>query len=164
MAVPRFAVLSAVLVFFGAGAAVAAEPVKPRANVILSGEIKFPRAQGMYVQTGARDGSRLTVALGFHGRCKGGGLSEVWSSNVAAKPVVRVRDGRFDGTLTGVARNLGGVTGRTGHFTWTFKGRFTERTVAVGTVSGTAEIRVNGKTISRCKTSKPAGVRLVRSA
>ncbi len=63
----RFAVLSAVLVFFGAGAAVAAEPVQPRANVILSGQIKFPRAQAMYLQTGAKDGSRLTVALGFHG-------------------------------------------------------------------------------------------------
>lgn len=164
MPVRRFAVLSAVLVFFGAGAAVAAEPVTPRANVLLSGEIKFPRAQGMYVQTGAKDGSRLTAALGFHGKCKAGGLSQVWASNVAAKPVVRVREGRFDGTLSGVARNLGGVAGRTGHFKWTFEGRFTGSTVAVGTVSGTAEIRVNGKTISRCKTSKPASVRLTLRA
>jgi hypothetical protein len=34
--------------------------------------------------------------------------------------------------------------------------------VAVATVSGTAEIRKDGKTISRCKTSKPASVRLAR--
>ena len=160
----RFAVLSAVLVFFGAGAAVAAEPVQPRANVILSGQIKFPRAQAMYLQTGAKDGSRLTVALGFHGKCKGGGLSEVWVANVASKPALRVREGRFEGTLKGVSRNLGGVAGRTGHFQWAFKGRFTERTVAVGTVSGTAEIRVGGKVVSRCRTSKPASVRLARSA
>jgi len=83
---------------------------------------------------------------------------------VAAKPQLRVRDGRFDGTLTGVTRNVGGVAGRTGHFKWTFKGRFTERTVAVAKVSGTAEIRVDGKTVSRCKTGKPASVRLTRRA
>jgi hypothetical protein len=158
MAVRRLAVLSAALVFSHAGAAVAADPVVPRANVILSGQIKFPRAQPMYVQTGAKNSSRLTVALGFHGRCKGGGLKELWSGNVAAKPVLRVRDGRFEGTLKGVSRNLGG--GRSGHFKWTFKGRFTERSVAIGTVSGTAEIRAGGKTVSRCKTSTPASVRL----
>ena len=73
---------------------------------------------------------------------------------------MRVRDGRFDATLTGVSRSLG--AGRTGHFEWTFTGRFTKRDVAVATVTGTAEIRKDGKTISRCKTSKPASVRLAR--
>jgi hypothetical protein len=160
MPVRRFALLSAVLVLFGAGAAIAAEPVQPRAGLFLRGEIQFPRAQNMYVMTGEKDGSRLTVALGFHGKCSGGGLSELFSANVLARPVVRVRDGRFDATLTGVSRRLGG--GRTGHFEWTFAGRFTERDVAVATVSGTAEIRKDGKTISRCKTSKPASVRLAR--
>src|SRR5690349_9176703 len=106
MAVRRLTVLSAALVLSHAGAAFAADPVVPRANVILSGDIKFPRAQPMFVQTGAKDGSRLTVALGFHGRCKGGGLKELWSGNVSAKPAMRVRDGRFEGTLTGVSRNL----------------------------------------------------------
>ena len=47
MSVRRFALLSAVLVLFGAGAAIAAEPVQPRAGLYLRGEIKFPRAQGM---------------------------------------------------------------------------------------------------------------------
>ena len=160
MAVRRLALLSAVLALFGAGAAIAAEPVQPRRGLLLRGEIQFPRAQSMYVITGKRDGSRLTVALGFHGKCSGGRLSELFSANVLAKPVVRVRDGRFDATLTGVSRRLG--QGRTGHFEWTFTGRFTKRDVAVATVSGTAEIRKDGKTISRCKTSKPASVRLAR--
>ena len=31
--------------------------------MILRGEIKFPRAQSMYVMTGKKDGSRLTVRL-----------------------------------------------------------------------------------------------------
>ena len=161
MPVRRFAVLSAALVFSGAGAAAhAAEPVKPRAGVLLSGQIQFPRAQSMYVRTGVKDSSRMSVALGFHGRCSGGGLSELWSANVSAKPQLRVREGRFSGTLKGVTRNVGGVAGRTGHFRWTFEGRFTEGTVAVGTVSGTAEIRVGGKTVSRCRTGKRASVRL----
>jgi hypothetical protein len=49
------------------------ESVQPRAGLYLRGEIKFPRAQGMHVMTGKKDGSRLTVALGFHGKCTGGG-------------------------------------------------------------------------------------------
>src|SRR5688572_395886 len=103
MAVRRFALLSAVLALSGAGAAIAAEPVQPRAGLSLRGEIQFPRAQSMSVLTGKRDGSRLSVALGFHGKCKGGGLSELFSSNVTAKPVMRVRNGRFDATLTGIS-------------------------------------------------------------
>jgi opacity protein-like surface antigen len=163
MGVRTSAVLGTVLFFAVAGGATAAQSVQPRANTLLRGEIQFPRAQGLYLQTGAKDGARVTLALGFHGRCKGGGLAELWSANVAARPVLRVRDGRFSGTLTGVARNLGGVSGREGRFTWTVSGRFTERTVAVGTVSGTAEVRVGGKTVSRCRTSKPATFRAARA-
>lgn len=165
MAVRRLAVLSAVLAFSGAGPAFAADPVVPRAGLVLKGQIKFPRAQGMIVQTGPKDGSRLTAALGFHGKCKGGGLGELWASNVAAKPELRVRGGRFEGTLTGSTRNVGGVASRTGHFEWKLSGRFTERDVAVATVSGTAEVRAGSKVVSRCKIAEPASVRLtVRSA
>ena len=111
--------------------------------------------------TGRKDGSRLTVALGFHGKCKGGGLSELYSTNVAAKPVVRVRDGRFDATLTG-RRPAASAAAARGHFEWTFTGRFTKRDVAVGTVSGTAEIRAGGKTSRAARPRKPASVRLAR--
>lgn len=164
MALCRIAVLSAVLACTLAAPAFAAEPVEPRAGLVLKGQIQFPRAQNMYVQTGAKDGSRLTVALGFHGKCKGGGLSELWASNVSARPEIRVRDGRFDAELSGTTRNVGGVASRTGHFKWTFSGRFSERDVAVATVSGTAEVRSGGKVISRCEIRKPASVRLaVRS-
>ncbi|MDA0182006.1 hypothetical protein OJ997_17005 [Solirubrobacter phytolaccae] len=165
MAVCRLAVLSAVLAFALVGPAFAADPIEPRADLTLKGQIQFPRAQSMYVRTGAKDGSRLTVALGFHGKCKGGGLGELWASNVAAKPEVRVRDGKFEAELTGTSRNVGGVSGRTASYTWTFSGRFTDREVAVATVSGTAEVRNGSKVVSRCEIRKPASVRLaVRSA
>ena len=39
---------------------------------------------------------------------------------------MRVRDGRFSADLTGIARNLGGVKGRTGEFRWRLTGRFTD--------------------------------------
>lgn len=163
--VVRLAVLSAVLAFVGAGPAFAADPVVPRAGIVLRGEIKFPRVQKMYVQTGAKDGSRLTVGLGFHGKCKGGGLGELWASNIVAKPEVRVRDGRFEATLTGSMRNVGGVAARTASFEWKLSGRFTDRDAAVATIDGTAEVRANGKVISRCKIAEPASARLaVRSA
>lgn len=166
MVAGRLALLCALLACAFAGPAYAADPVVPRAGLLLKGQIKFPRAQGMYVRTGAKDGSRLAVALGFHGKCKGGGLGELWASNVSAKPEVRVRDGRFEATLTGVTRNVGGVSGRTGHFEWKLSGRFTDRDVATATVSGTAEVRNgSGKIVSRCKIAEPASVRLaVRSA
>jgi hypothetical protein len=164
MALRRFAVLSAVFACTVAGTAYAADPIEPRAGLVLTGQIQFPRVQKMYVQTGSKDGSRLTVALGFYGKCKGGGLGELWASNVAARPEVRVRDGRFEATLTGSTRNVGGVSGRTAQFEWELSGRFTDRDAAVATVSGTAEVRAGGKVVSRCEIRKPASVRLARSA
>jgi len=160
----RFAVVGALLACTLPSSALAADSVEPRAGLVLDGQIQFPRAQKMQLKTGSKDGSRVSVALGFHGKCKGGGLGELWAANVAARPEMRVREGRFDGELTGTTRNVGGVTGRTGHFTWTFSGRFTDRDVAVATVSGTAEVRVGGKVVSRCEIRKPASVRLTRSA
>ena len=164
MAVRRLGVLSALCACAVAGPAHAAEPVEPRPGLALSGQIQFPRVQKMHVRTGEKDGSRLTVALGFYGKCKGGGLGELWASNVAARPEVRVRDGRFEATLTGSTRNVGGVSGRTAQFKWELSGRFTDRDAAVATVSGTAEVRAGGKVISRCEIRKPASVRLSRSA
>jgi len=163
--VVRLAVLSAILAFSGAGPAFAADPVVPRAGIMLRGEIKFPRVQKMYLQTGTKDGSRLTAGLGFYGKCKGGGLGELWASNIGARPEVRVRGGRFESTLTGSMRNVGGVAARTAYFEWKLSGRFTERDVAVATIDGTAEVRSGGKVISRCKIAEPVSVRLtVRSA
>lgn len=164
MAFCRFAVFGALLAGAVASPALAADPIEPRAGLVLKGEIDFPRAQKMQVRTGAKDGSRLTVSLAFHGKCKGGGLGELWASNIAARPQVRVRDGRFDAALTGTTRGVGGVSGRTGHFKWTLRGRFTDRDVAVATVRGTAEVRAGGKVVSRCEIRKPASVRLTRSA
>lgn len=160
MAVRRLAVLSAVLVAAGGGVALAADVVEPRAGQLLRGQIKFPRPQAMSLKTGVKDSSRLTVALGFDGTCEGGGLSRVFVSNVAAKPQMRVRDGRFEATLTGTSTTIG--AGRTGQFEWEFKGRFTERDVVVATVSGTADVRAGGKVVSRCKTREAASVRLTR--
>jgi hypothetical protein len=139
----------------------AADEIKPRAGILLSGLIQFPREQTMTIQTGARDSSkRLTVLMGFDGRCKGGGIGETWISRIESRPTVRVRDGRFSADLAGTARNLGGVKGRVGEFRWRLTGRFTERDVAVARVTGTAEIRVEGRIISRCKIAEPARVRL----
>ena len=141
-----------------APAAAADEPVRPRPGVQLSGMIDFPRDQRMTIQTNATDGSRLTVALGFDGPCKGGGLGELWAATVRATPEVRVRDGRFAANLSGTSRSIG--QGRTGVFRWRFTGRFVERDVVLATVTGSAEVRVNGKTISKCKIAAPADVRL----
>ena len=43
-----------------------------------------------------------------------------------------MKDGRFSAKLTGTARNIGGVEGRTGHFRWRFSGRFIARDVVIG--------------------------------
>jgi hypothetical protein len=151
--------------FAGVSNASAADEIEPRPGVLLSGTIQFPRAQTMSVETDARDGSKLTVRMGFDGRCKGGGLAEAWASRVETRPFVRVRDGRFSADLTGTARNLGGVSGRTGEFTWRLTGRFSARDVATATVTGSANIRVDGRIISRCKIADPATVRLaIRSS
>ncbi len=156
----RLVAVLAALVGLGAAPAYAAEPVEPRAGVLLSGQIQFPRAQRMTIQTGAADGTKLTIGMGFDGRCKGGGLGELWAGNVRAAPGVRARDGRISANLTGTIRNLGGVDGRTGVFRWKLVGRFVQRDVVKAVVTGTAEVRIDGKTVTRCKIADPAAVRL----
>ena len=72
---------------------------------------------------------------------------------------MRVKDGRFSAKLTGVARNVGGVQGRTAHFRWKFSGRFIARDVISATVSGEADVRLRGKkVISRARSRAPASV------
>jgi opacity protein-like surface antigen len=156
----RIAALAVVSLLSGASAARAEDVVKPRAGVLLSGMVHFPRAQQMSVQTAAGNGSRLTVAMAFDGRCSGGGLAEVWAANVPAKPTVHVVDGRFSAKLTGTVKHLGGVDARVGHFHWSFSGRFVRPSVVAGTVTGRVDVKVAGKIISRCKIAKPASVRL----
>jgi hypothetical protein len=160
MASRRIAVLAALLVLSGAAPAFADEPVEPRAGVQLSGQIRFPRAQRMTIQTDAADGTKLTVGMGFDGRCKGGGIGEVWAANVRTTSAVRARDGRISASLTGTVRNLGGVQGRTGVFKWRVAGRFVERDVVTAVVTGTGEVRIGGKTVSKCRIADPATVRL----
>jgi hypothetical protein len=143
-----------------AGTAVAAGDVVPKAGVALTGAIKFPREQQMTLETGAQDGAKLIVRMGFDGKCTGGGLQEVWASTILAEQSVRVRDGRFSADLTGTSRNLGGVSGRTGEFKWTLSGRFLAEDSATATVSGSAKIKKNGRVFSRCKIAGPTSVRL----
>src|SRR3954454_15380497 len=119
----RIAGLAVVFLLSGAAAAHADE-VQPRAGVLLNGIVKFPRAQQMSLRTADDDGSRLTVAMAFDGRCKGGGLGEVWVSNVPAQPTVRAVNGRLTATLTGTVKHLGGVDGRVSQFRWRLTGRF----------------------------------------
>ena len=152
-------------VLAGTTSAFAAGETAPRAGILLSGTIPFPRPQTMSIATGSRDGSNLTVRMGFHGRCSGGGLSEVWVSNVPSRPTVRAaRDGRFTAALTASSRSLGGVSGRVGEFSWRLTGRFTARDAAVATVTGTAAIRLNGRIVSRCRIASPTTVRLTRTS
>ena len=77
-----------------------------------------------------------------------------------AKPVVRAADGRVSATLTGSVKRLGGVNGRVGNFRWRLSGRFVEKDVFTGTVDGTADVVVNGKTVSHCRIASPSSVRL----
>jgi hypothetical protein len=160
MVTRRIAALAVVLLASGVPGASAAQQVEPQAGVLLTGKIQFPRAQEMAVQTDPRDGSKMTAYLGFDGKCKGGGLAALWASTITASPKVRVTNGRFAATLTGKKRNLGGVDGRTGKFRWRFVGRFVAPDVITATVSGSGQIRVRGKTVSRCKIASPASVRL----
>jgi hypothetical protein len=149
----------------GVAEASAAGEVEPRPGVLLSGAVQFPREQAMTIETDPRDGSKLTVRMAFDGRCKGGGIGEAWASRIDSRPTVRVRNGRFSADLSGTARDLGGVKGRTGQFTWRLTGRFTERDVAVATVTGSADIVVGRKVVSRCRIAAPADVRLaIRSS
>jgi hypothetical protein len=156
----RIAVLAVVLLLSGASAARADKVIVPQAGVLLSGKVKFPRAQQMSVRTAADNGARLTVAMAFDGRCRGGGLGEVWAANVPTKPTVRLVDGRFTATLTGTLKHLGGVDGRVGHFRWRLRGRFVQPTVVSATVTGRVDVKVGRKIISRCTIAKPASVRL----
>jgi hypothetical protein len=160
MVTRRIAALVFAFLFAGASGASAAQGVQPQPGVLLTGKIQFPRAQEMAVQTDPRDGSKLTALLGFDGKCKGGGLAALWASNIPAGSTVQAKDGRFAATLTGKRRDLGGVEGRTGKFRWRFVGRFVAPDVITATVSGSGEIRVRGKKVSRCKIASPAPVRL----
>jgi hypothetical protein len=145
--------------------AAAADEIEPRPGVLLIGAVQFPREQAMTIQTDSRDGSKLIVRTAYDGRSKGGGSGEAWASRIETRPTVRVRNGRFSADLSGTARDLGGVKGRVGQFTWRLSGRFTGRDVAVATVSGKADIRAGGRVISRCKIASPADVRLaIRSS
>jgi hypothetical protein len=152
--------LAAVFLLSGASVASADQAVEPQPGVLMSGSIKFPRAQAMSVQTDPGDGSKLTAYLGFDGKCRGGGLSEIWASNIVTTPTVRVKNGKFSAKLTGTARNIGGVEGRTGHFRWKFSGRFIARDVVSATVTGKADVRLRGKKVATCKIASPASVRL----
>ena len=69
-------------------------------------------------------------------------------------------DGRFAATVTGVARNLGGVRGTDRHYRWRFVGRFVAPDVISATVSGSGQVRLRGKTIAKCTIASPATVRL----
>ncbi|HEX6027241.1 MAG TPA: hypothetical protein VFZ00_34900 [Solirubrobacter sp.] len=164
MVIGRVVVLALSLLVVGAPGASAAQEVAPRPGVLLTGRIQFPRPQEMAVQVDAADGSKMTAYLGFNGACKGGRIAELWAAGITASPTVRVSGGRFAATLTGTKRNLGGVARRTGKFRWRFVGRFVAPDVVTATVSGSAELRMRGKRISRCKIAKPAPVRLTLAA
>ena len=154
-----FPVLVAAVSVFGF-AGLGAPDVEPRPGLTLAGAIQFPRPQEMTLTTDRRDGSRLSVRMGFDGPCTGG-LSEAWAARVQARPGFRARDdGSFAANLTGRTRNLGGVRGRTADLSWRLSGRFVGRDVATATVTGTATIKVGRRTISRCRIAAPAPVRL----
>src|SRR3954469_2253758 len=99
-------VLASLFSLFWASAAYAADPSP---GVMLTGKIQFPRAQAMSISTDKKDASRLTVSLGFDGRCSGGGIGESWAANVPAKPVLRAADGQVSATLTGSVKRLRGA-------------------------------------------------------
>jgi hypothetical protein len=154
-------VLAALVVSLLSAVEAVAADVVPRPGVILSGVIKFPRAQQMRIETNPSDGSKLLVRMGFDGKCKGGGIEEAWVSTLEAEPTVRVRAGHFSTTVKATERDFGKVKGRTARFTWKLTGRFTAEDAVRATVSGTAVIRNSRrKVISRCEIAKPAAVRL----
>jgi hypothetical protein len=153
------AVLVASLALLPAGAASAAQAVQPRAGIMLTGAIDFPRAQEMTVHTDPRAGGKLTMALGFDGRCKGGGLAELWASNVPVRKTVKVKRGRFSARLTATVRDFGGVDGRTARFRWRLTGRFGAEDAATATLTGDARVG-KGRNVARCRIASPAAVRL----
>jgi hypothetical protein len=134
--------------------------VQPLAGESVSGSVAFPRAQKMSIDVGARN--RLTLRVGFDGRCKGGGIDELWMSNVPGRETLRVRNGSFSGRVTGVSRGVGGNDAWTGRFSWRVSGRFTAHEVATVTVSGSVIVRSNGRAVSRCDIARPARARLRR--
>jgi hypothetical protein len=132
--------------------------VQPLAGESVSGPIAFPRPQKMTIHVGAND--RLSLQLGFDGRCAGGGIGELWMSNVLARQTLKVRSGAFSGRLTAVSPGVGGHKAWTGHFTWRISGRFTAHEVATAKVSGSVIVRSGGKAVSRCEIARPAKARL----
>src|SRR5919199_1149125 len=88
-----------------APAALAAQPPMPAAGSVLTGKIKFPRAEGMTLSVDGQDPSRATASLGFDGTCKGGGFGEFWASYIPARETLRIHKGRFTAHLTGATRN-----------------------------------------------------------
>jgi hypothetical protein len=132
--------------------------VQPLAGESVSGSIAFPRKQRMSIDVGARD--RLTLRLGFDGRCKGGGIDELWMSYVPARETLRVRKGAFSGRVTAVSRGVGGNDAWTGHFSWRISGRFTAHEAVSATVSGSVIVRSKGRAVSRCDITRPAKARL----
>jgi hypothetical protein len=147
-----------------APAAIAAQLPEPTLGSMLSGKIKFPRAEGMTLKVDDKDASRATATVGFDGKCKGGGLGEFWAAYIPARETLRINKGRFTAHLTGATRNVGGVSGRTGSFKWKVSGRFTGDDTATAKVNGTAVLRSGGHTISRCKIAHPATVKLTLGA
>jgi hypothetical protein len=114
----------------------------------------------MTLSIDAHDPSRATAAVGFDGKCKGGGVGEFWAGYIPARETVRIHNGRFSAKLTGTTRNVGGVAGRTGSFRWKLAGRFSNPGTAAATVSGTAKLRQGGHVVSRCKIAGRAAVKL----
>jgi opacity protein-like surface antigen len=153
-------VLAAVLVL-APPAAAAATGVQPQRGDAVSGSIAFPRPQRMSLRVDSR--ARLVAALGFDGRCSGGGIGELWMSFVPARGTLAVKDGVFSGRLTGTSKRLGGVAGRSAAFTWIVSGRFTDHEVATATVDGSAEVRSGAHVLSRCTIAKRASVRLTHA-
>ena len=103
-----------------AALALAAGGVQPVSGESVTGTLAFPRPQQMSIRAGEHD--RLALALGFDGKCSGGGLGELWMSFVPANEPLKVRGGVFSGRLTGATRVN---ASRTASFTWRVSGRFT---------------------------------------
>lgn len=143
---------------FAAVALALVPSVQPAAGDSVAGSIAFPRPQKMSIDVGA--GDRLSLRMGFDGRCTGGGIDELWMSYVPARETLRVRGGAFSGRVTGVSEGVGGRSGWTGHFSWRVSGRFTAHELASVKVSGSVIVRSGGRKVSRCDIARPATARL----
>ena len=138
--------------------ALAAGGVQPVSGESVTGTLAFPRPQQMSIRAGEHD--RLALALGFDGKCSGGGLGELWMSFVPANEPLKVRAGVFSGRLTGTTRVN---ASRTASFTWRVSGRFTGHQIGTATVSGSAVVKEGRRVVSRCSIAKPASARLAHS-